>query len=756
MTETTQRRGNQIPLLACTVIFSFAFAFYAFLIFDYLPNIHFAKYSRTAQLFLNGDLASERLIDFSPLYLQIHVFAQRFLPNAPLLLIWYLQILLVSLSAVFLFLILARFFRNFVALAGTIAFLVDRSLIVYAHDLEPEIFVIFFLIASVYFAQLNAYGASVLAGVFLTLCILTRPTFLPALLFFPVNYFFNCKNHGRWRIATLLFVLPVTAGLASIWIRNIGIIGNFSPLVMNPGTTIFEGNNPNSQGLSAIYPPLFDELSSVFGNEPDYQHELYRLFARRITGTNLTVPAVNQYWISKSVHFLRDHPGHSLRLLATKMLNSFHDYNWHDLASAYWSDKRLAAGWIPTVPFAVISAMALIGMIVQRSNWKRCLLMYVLFFCQIATMLMIYVSARQRVSISWVFVFFASATLQFVLIHKRQIFLMVPLVIGLSLLLHIRTDPMKEEDHLWESMRTSNQALTEAYRKRDESQFKEAAAISARSLAAAPWLIDTRRPADLSFQPDGFAFFALKVLRPTTFSERFDYATLAIQAGSIEEAKKNLNQLKAEGYRFKRDYYQSSEPYFYLGRAAEIQNDTKQAEKLMKIALEHSPGDPSVLAHLAALTNRDEYLDRLFRYFDDIDANLYLGKAYLSNNQAEKAVNSFSYVVEKVPEFRNGWIYLAASLAQTGRLEEAAARYRRAIQMHKDPVLLEDEILGVFKKLSEINSADSFAKYSYGVVVRQYGHFEQAIQIQKEALKMSPNSEPIRAEMMSLKRVVGR
>lgn len=744
-----------IPFLS--LLFAlFTIVLYSYLIFWYLPPAQLVKYTSAAQLNLQNELSGERLLDFSPVYFYLHVFVQKMFSD-PVLVVHWIHILLQALSTVILFNLLTRFVRLPVAIFGTLAFTLESHLIVYNQVFEPEPLVLFFLLSFVFFAFHAGWIQHALAGVFLGLGILTRPNFAPILLVVPFHFYvLQNVSHGKmdsrkFRTSIIAFSIPVVSAILGLWIRNAAIVGYFSPFVMNPGTAIFEGNNPVSRGQSSIYPHLVDDVAKQYSGEPDFHHEIYRVFARRITGKQLTVPEVNAYWSGKAFHFLMDHPAHSIRLMATKVFHIFHRFQWHDLSNAYWGEQQLRLSLLPAVPFALISALSLIGMFVMRQRWKECILFYSIFLVQFVFMLVVYPSARQRVAIIPFLLFFACAAVDSALRRRKRLFLLAVAVLPLFLLLHTETDIMKEERHLWQNIRNSNHFLREARHKRSEGQLRQASLNSAVAYALAPWFHDSRRLSDLSFEPRSFEVAALQFLQPQNFSQRLDDAVLLLEAVQPDQAATVLNDLIREGYQFKRDQYQSSSPYFYLARAAAAKGDVQKAQMLLGTALTNAPGDPDVLSYLTVLSGDPKYKQQLFRYFDDLDANFYLGRAYLENNRGKDAAVCFQYILGKLPDYRRPKIYLAAALQKSGDIEKAARVFREAVTKSWDPLFLEASILAIFKELSESRQADPFAHYSYGSVLRKYGHYSESLKALEKAQALDPTNLHVSKELAAVR-----
>jgi len=738
------------------LVFAVAFCLYGFLIFSFFSPYQFHKYVLAARQALEGALPSERLFDFSPLYLFFHIVVQKFLKR-PDLFMKLIQILFASLSASLLFLILKKTVRLPVAIIGTAAFILNPTLIVLTQAYEPEALALFLLLGLLYFALRDGWPSHLLSGGLAGLAFLTRPNVLPVLLFVPV-YFLVKPSRGRTRrlVSVLCFSLPVLLSLFLLLNRNARISGRATFLTMNPGTVFYEGNNPLSWGTTSVYPYLVYDLARQNSQTPDVQHELYRRLARLSTGKDLTVSEVNAYWMGKAVRYIRDHPGRYWRVLAHKLFHMFHSYDWHDLYNAYWNQRKLGRSTIPTIPWGIVSALAMLGLIAQAPRWKQSLLFYALFAGQAGVMLVFYVSARQRLVFLPALLFFACAALDFMASRKWPWLLLVA-VIPLSAALVIPTSLMREEDHLWQGVRTSGDHLSEAYRQRQAGDYPEAEIRAALALAAAPWLRDSVRPSDLDFEPTGFAGAALEHLKPANSSETFDQACLLLDAGKPENAETVWKDLLRRGRGCKRDYYQPSVPQYYLGQASILRGDRETARRFLLEGLRVSPGEPSILAALSALTGEARYSGTLFGYLDDVSAHLYLGKAYLQAGEPGQAASHFARVADCLPEYRPAQIYLAAAEGLAGKEEAAASLYMGVVNVQPDPVLLEKPLLQVFKARSEKNPADIRALLEYGIVLRQFGYAGEAL----SALTRADNSsspewaDRVRQEIQAVKRIIG-
>ena len=720
------------------------------LILDGLPPIQLVKYSHAAELFLQGQLSGERLLDFSPLYLQLNIILQRF--DAPKGTLLWINLICSALSTGFLYRLLRQNFTQVVWVIGILIFVLDRSLLVYTHTFEPEAVVMLFLVAGSFFITRQHHAASFLGGLCWGLGLLTRPNFLPALLAVPFYYKWNSGGRN-WIKNTVLVLLPPLLCLGGLWIRNWQIAGYFTPVVMNPGTALYEGNNSISWGTSSIYPPVLHQFAQQYSNQPDYHHQLYREIARRTANKRLSVPEVNQYWTLKAFHSLKDNFVRTTRLVRTKAMHFFHSYLWHDLSTAYSAEQTLKKIWPFSFPFSIVAAAALAGLAILVSQWKRYLIFYAVFFVQFIFMMTIYISSRQRVSILFLFLFFACGALQFVLDKRRRWAMVIAFIALLSIPLQMRTDLMREEDHLWNTIRQSNALMAEAYRLRNDRKIEQATIKASQAVTIAPFLWDSRRPSNVPFSSTDITA-ASKTFEPQTPSQWMDRALLYLELGLPEPAEKLFVKLEEMNFTLKRDQYQSSELKFYIARCAAKQGQHRRAVTVLERALKNSPADPSTLSYLSVLKGGSEYEQTLLRYFNETDAAFFLGKAHLDAGDPKLAVRHFEYLTQELPEFRKGHIYLAAALSRDKRYEQASRAYRKAISMNPDPVFYEDDILTVFEQIAS-RRPTSFNHYSNGVVLRQFGHFARALQQQQAAATLDPSNPQIASEIRQLQAVIG-
>lgn len=718
----------------------------------------FAKYTLAAEQLLNGDLPTERLVDFSPLYLELCVVLQRFVPSVyPIL--QGLQILAVALASTFLYLTLKQRLSNRLAVIGALALALDRHTLVYARIFEPEVCLLFLLCGFLLFVDRTRVSEAMAAGLFAALAVATRPTFLPVFLIVPALWWLERSSWpSLWRRG-LAFLLPLFVTLAFLARRAESATGDFRTPVMNPGTVFFEGNNPLSHGTSAVYPPLTRRLLGYDSTTPDSGHVYYRTVARVDSQEELSIRQVNAYWSSRAWRFLRRQPRHAVDLWLGKLTRAFHSYRWHDISSAWELDDAL---WLPTVPFAVTAVLALLGCLLNVRSWRRSLLFYLLVASQLMVMLVFYVSARQRLAMLPALLFFALVAVERMAQATRPKRLVLTLAgVVLAVPLMLPNDLIRDETYRRRG-RTEVGFLLQQIRQSSQTQplaFHAERVVEA--MAASPWWLDVMRPAYVpqeeasleSRTADALAKRLERLPSSATLPALFDLAVVELEAGRVEAARRRLEELVAAGVVVYRGPDEASLPRFYLARASAAQGHREEAVRFLEEALAEAPGDPFVLADLVALTDDVVYLEALRAYYSDLDAQFLLGRALLVHGRAREAAAASGYVVRRLPDFREARIDLAAALGESGLIEEGVAQYLEAAKT-VEPIQQVASIVALFRRWADLHREDANVQGQTAEILYRHGRPAEALAL-LEAVIPPPELVPrFEQEKARLRRVL--
>ena len=240
-----------------------------------------------------------------------------------------------------------------------------------------------------------------LPGIVLGLAALTRASMLLCLPLLAFSYWF-AKPEDSFRaratasscliLGTLLVILPVT-------VRNALVSGGDIVLInASGGANFFLGNNPMATGACAAPPDL---VGSSRGRE---QEQAFRAAARAATGQDMTPSALSSYWWSKGWSFLSREPGSGLSLWGRKLLLAFNHYEV-PLNADYTFHRRYSPLFgLAILEFSWLFPLGLIGLLGWYRRQRAWTLTALLFVAQVLPLLLFFVSAKHRFSLSPFFI----------------------------------------------------------------------------------------------------------------------------------------------------------------------------------------------------------------------------------------------------------------------------------------------------------------------------------------------------------------
>ena len=719
----------------------------------------FLKYPVAAAQWANGTLQPERLVDFSPVYLALHRVLGGVSSGAPesgVAVAW-LQVLTVALATAGLWWLMSQFeIERRWRLAAIACWLLNPSLLVYANILEPEAILIGLEVALLFvtaraLARDGVPGARecvLMAGV-AVLATLTRPTLLPAGLAMAGALWLRYRGRPKVGARVGLIVALLVMAVIGLTVRNGLVAKSWSPSVMNPGTVLYEGNNPMSWGNSAAYPPAVYELGVA--GESDAAHQSYRVLARLSTGDpDLSVGGVNAFWVGKALDYITDHPGRFVRLLGVKLDAIARAEREHDLGPAEAIDRWLQQHWIIGVPMSLVVFLAIWGLAVSLSRWRELLVLLVITLTQVASMMVLYPSARQRLTLLPCLVILVAVALQDLGRRGRQGLLTGALLLALGAAWIPATDRQADRRHERAGLAQGRTLLLQAQRARDAGRLDEAVRTSTRAYVAAPELLARSRLADLPLDEEAIRTSAGHLASGSP-SQQFDAARLDHLIGDLDGARAVFESL--EGEDFLRSAVSSSRPEVHRAELELRAGRREQALELLDATLDESPGEPFALA-LRAVTSRvpgrdgasadepalrsdvDELALRrdvdelaLRRYVDELSADMLLAESEVIVGDSRAAASRLAPWLDELtdagePARRLRLLHIRALTAIDP--ERAEGRYVSLMRTGGEPVLFEEEIVSLFESAANARPADLEAQWLFVRILRQYGRFEQA------------------------------
>jgi hypothetical protein len=727
----------------------------------------FGKYPVAARQLASGELAAERKIDFSPLYLGLNQAGLRLEPlfgKLESFLPW-LQIGLLALAAALAAGAASRHLGRKAGAAFGLLLAADRHVLAYVRMLEPEILLLALLAAWLYLLD-DGEGEGeappwrlAAAGAAAALAIATRPTFLPIfLLVAPLYLGFRrgFRPAGPWLRQSAIFAAPLALALLLLGWRAAAATGDLRAPAMNPGTVFYEGHQPLSTGTSARYPPSIHlAIRGTKDQQPDVGHVLYRRIAREEKGApKLPIAEVNDFWAAKAAAFLRDQPALALRRAATQLRYALHSYSFHDVSQAMLYEQRLPG---LLIPFSLLAAFALWGAAAAARKFKSLLLFYAILAAQLGVMTLFYVSARQRLVLLPAIIFFALVGLADLRSRGRRGVVLGLLLGVLALALAIRDQAQQDDFHGRSAFSASlarREAITTALAAGGTmAGLREEVCIAAATMASR---LEDTRPADYPQDQESIEECVARQLRKELEVARgwrrnaveFDLGGIELLLGNLEAAEKRLRPLAEEGQKFLRDGGEPSMPDLYLARIAFLKGDQEAARRELEKGLEKSPGEPFLLGDLWALTGEEKYKEQLLRYYSQLDQDWIEGRALLFYGKPEPARQALEKVVARLPAPRRPRLELAIALAALGRDQEALGQLRIAYKGPGEPCAQASRLLPLLERLASV-APTAEARIEIGTLLYHHGAYRRAAEMLGPALaELGPAAPPQLLKML--------
>lgn len=590
---------------------------------------YFAKYVVFADQILAGKPPAHRIGDVSPAYLWF-VVAMRAI-GLGFEGIRNVQVILTTFAA-FLCALASRRFGGWVAGAVAIVLLLgNRAALIVGAEIEPEALILLLNAGAVLAVVRKKWWA---AGLLIGLSAAARPVAMLTLILIA-----GWALLQSWRAAVSVIAAAV-APILAVMLLNASLSGHM--LIMQPGSQLYEANNPLATGCAGVIPRIVTDLQNA-STEPDYLHVAYRIVAARATGAPIDAKLSNRYWSRKAIAYMTSYPIAALQLSAWKALLIVHHYDVYDLVTMKRKSLELA---YPSIPFGLAFVLSIIAFILRRD--RRELLPVALFaLAGFVTMIVFNVSARQRNTLLAPLTVLGGAGAAAIVSlarerNERSLFAFAAVIIATPLL-GIEGAPMREDAYAWWTRIQADGIRAEAYRAREEGQRERAI-----ELAAAASILDIgERP--LVSKP-ALARAALAIAARTESPQRlFDIAVALQKAGAWRESEAVLASI--EDYRPERENRAVSSVAYYRARAAVHQRaPLPSVRALLDRAEREAPGDQHVLAlrFLLGDANAGRELDA---FYDPFTRDHALAGAFADLGDLAKANALIANIRRRIPEW---------------------------------------------------------------------------------------------------------
>jgi tetratricopeptide (TPR) repeat protein/4-amino-4-deoxy-L-arabinose transferase-like glycosyltransferase len=503
-------------------------------------------------------------------------------------------------------------------------------------------------------------------------------------------------------------VLPVGA-------YNYRASGEFLLSTSQLGPNFYIGNHA---GASGIYEPLVPGGGSAERERDD----AVRL-AEQTTGRALSPTEVSDYWLGRSLEYIRSRPGDWLRLTGVKLLLTLNRAEVSDTESldVYSEYSRLLAG-LSWFDFGLVLPLAVFGIWQSRANWKRLTLLYALLLVLMLSVAAFFVLGRYRYpAVPVALLFAASGIFSIAQLRRDSVRHAIPgflLATVAAVVAHVPLPSAYRDTTLF------NVGL--GYLKTD------------RPAEAIPWLQQAVQRA----RDDASAYFALGVA----------YDRVGQPQQAVEALRASVRQ--------RPDDWETQNA---LGVALQGTGNHEQALPYLLEAVRLNPGAAAAHKNLGTTLSELGQHKRAIAAFrqslqlrpDDPSTHNNLGLALQADGSLSEAVRELREAVRIKPDYAEAHANLALVLESSGAIGDATVHVEDALRLQPDNVGIQMNAAGILLRQGRIDDAIAHGRkaailapesievrYMLIEAYAKAGRLEELLVVLQEALALARSNAP--------------
>ncbi len=392
-------------------IFIFSFVLRLIYLLEIKDNPHFYNltldplyHDSWAKQIASGDWIGSQVFFRAPLYPYFLAVLYKIF-GAHLFLVRLIQHLIGSFSIVLIFLLAKKIFDRKVAVLASLIAASYWIFIYYEAELLLDFWLVLWSLLLIWFL-LKAYenlksGTWFFSGIILGLFAITRPNillFLPFLLLWLIIVlrkqlpFLKILLFYGWVISgTALVILPVT-------LRNFLVAQDPVFIASQGGINFYIGNNPKSDGMSAIMPELGD----------DWEYSDCQFLAEKSLNRKLKPSEVSDFYYKKGWDFIFKQPAQSLPLLVKKLYVFWNKFEISNNQNIYFFKQYSVLSQILFIGFWIIGPLAILGIFFSIKRGPQISLILLFIFSYMLSVIMFFVTSRYRLPVLPFLIIFAS------------------------------------------------------------------------------------------------------------------------------------------------------------------------------------------------------------------------------------------------------------------------------------------------------------------------------------------------------------
>ncbi len=244
-----------------------------------------------------------------------------------------------------------------------------------------------------------------IAGACMGLAALARPTILALVAALPFVFRSQPATGGTpgrlaWLRSSAVVAVVCVVVVSPALIHNATVGRAWVPVAWSGGLNFYIGNNPSSDGRSALLPGA---KSAWMGGD-----EEALAVAGEQAGRQLTPAEASDYYLHRGLDFVAAQPGAALKLTAAKLFMFWEGPERSNEKYIYFFWDRFGLGRIPMPGFWLISSLALAGLIRLWPRRRDLALLYGFVITYMIGIVAFFVVARYRLPVVPVLIVFAA------------------------------------------------------------------------------------------------------------------------------------------------------------------------------------------------------------------------------------------------------------------------------------------------------------------------------------------------------------
>jgi 4-amino-4-deoxy-L-arabinose transferase-like glycosyltransferase len=377
---------------------------------DAIPMYDAQYYDQMAREIAAGDWLGDEIFYLAPLYQYVRGVAYAAMPVDDINRVRFIQCVLGAVTCV-----LICWIAYLLAgpLAGLVAGLIAAFYGVFMYYdgvLMPSALVLGLHMAATLVLLIAARRRSlwlwIASGLLIGLCVVAHGTALLFLLGVLVWIWFGLpdapvrtrlKRAGAVLVACLLVASVVT-------VRNYAVGQDFVLLTSNAGKNLYIGNNELASGS-------FEDVATYEHNDIWGSNLSYYLGNRPRTGRDMRPSEMSAFFVGKARDFAMSQPGKAARLLLRKARLCLNAAELGTNDNFYFARRYSRALRVGFVSFALVAPIGLLGLLWRRGEWRRHLLLILLFGSQFVAFTVTFVLSRYRLTMVAVLIIAAALQL---------------------------------------------------------------------------------------------------------------------------------------------------------------------------------------------------------------------------------------------------------------------------------------------------------------------------------------------------------